>query len=168
LKRLQQNRGAAVNGEPSVDSQRMTRNARIGVLLGAVVVAVVAFLLLKPGDDKADPTTTVATVAATTTTPAGTVVVTTETVAKPKPKPDPGPLLTADEVTDITVDGGDTVRFRARSDVDEEIHVHGYDLSFDAPAGKTVKVAFKAKIEGRFEIEFEHSGTQIAELSVEP
>ena len=46
--------------------------------------------------------------------------------------------------------------------------MHGYDLSFDAPAGKTVKVAFKADIDGGFEVEFENSGTQIAALAVQP
>ena len=35
-------------------------------------------------------------------------------------------------------------------------------------AGETENVAFKATIDGIFEIEFEDSGTQIAELRVDP
>jgi hypothetical protein len=60
------------------------------------------------------------------------------------------------------------VRFRARSSKDEEIHVHGYDLSKVVKPGKTATMSFKANIDGIFEIEFEHSGTEIAQLRVDP
>ena len=63
---------------------------------------------------------------------------------------------------------GETVRFAARSPSDDEIHVHGYDRSKDAPAGRTVRMSFKATITGIFEIEFEHAGRPIGELKVEP
>ena len=63
---------------------------------------------------------------------------------------------------------GDTVRFAAKSSTDEEVHVHGYDISKDAPAGKTIRMSFEADIEGIFEIEFERSAVPIASLRVEP
>jgi hypothetical protein len=63
---------------------------------------------------------------------------------------------------------GDTVRFKVQSDVADEIHVHGYDLKKDVTAGGSVQFSFTADIEGRFEIELEHAGTQIAELEVKP
>lgn len=92
-------------------------------------------------------------------------------MAQPAPAPPAAPkpiLLTAAKVTKLTVTRGDTVRLAARSTTDDEIHVHGYDLMKDAPAAKTVRITFKATIEGIFEIEFETAGKQIAELRVQP
>jgi cytoskeletal protein RodZ len=63
---------------------------------------------------------------------------------------------------------GDTVRFKVQSDVADEIHVHGYDLMKDVEKGGSVSFSFTANIEGRFEIELEDAGTQIAELEVKP
>src|SRR5215211_7530053 len=63
---------------------------------------------------------------------------------------------------------GDRVRFKVQSDVADEIHVHGYDLMKDVTAGGSVSFSFTASIEGRFEIELEDAGTQIAELEVDP
>jgi hypothetical protein len=63
---------------------------------------------------------------------------------------------------------GDTIRFKVQSDVADEIHVHGYDLMKDVTAGGSVSFSFTASIEGRFEVELENAGTQIAELEVDP
>jgi hypothetical protein len=63
---------------------------------------------------------------------------------------------------------GDRVRFKVQSDVADEVHVHGYDLMKDVSKGGSVSFSFPATIEGRFEVELEHAGTQIAELEVEP
>ena len=68
----------------------------------------------------------------------------------------------------LRVDKGETVRFRVRSPEDEEVHVHGYDIKKDVKAGQTARMSFKATIDGIFEIEFEHSAKQIAELRVDP
>lgn len=147
----------------------MTGPVRIGVVVAAIAAIVVAFVLLRPGDDKSSSTastTATSTVLATTSTPTGTVTTTRTTITRPKV--DRGPLLTARKVTKFSVDSGDTVRFRVRSDVPEEVHVHGYDILREVPAGKTVNVAFKARIEGGFEIEFERSATPIGQLSVQP
>jgi hypothetical protein len=46
--------------------------------------------------------------------------------------------------------------------------VHGYDLMKDVTAGGSVSFSFTASIEGRFEVELENAGTQIAELQVDP
>lgn len=71
-------------------------------------------------------------------------------------------------VADITVHSGDPVKLRVRSDVADEIHVHGYNLMKDVPAGGSVRFSFPAKIEGIFTIELENRGEQIAKLTVEP
>ncbi len=60
------------------------------------------------------------------------------------------------------------MRFRVRSDVAEEVHVHGYDIAKDVAAGGSVTFSFDADIDGKFEIELEHAGLQIASLTVAP
>lgn len=71
-------------------------------------------------------------------------------------------------VAEIAVGAGDDVRFKVTSDQAEEIHVHGYDLAQDVPAGGTIEFDFPADLEGIYEVELEGLGTQIAELRVEP
>jgi len=71
-------------------------------------------------------------------------------------------------VRELSFDAGEQVRFRVRSDVADEIHVHGYGLTADVAAGKAAAFAFPADIEGIFEVESHESGEQIAELRIEP
>lgn len=78
------------------------------------------------------------------------------------------PVLRSGKVTEFTVKSGETVHFRVKSQTADEIHVHGYDVEKEVPAGETVDVEFKGDIEGSFEIEFHESGEQIGELKVEP
>lgn len=63
---------------------------------------------------------------------------------------------------------GDEIRFEVESDAAEEIHVHGYDVAREVPAGGSVSFAIPADIEGIFEVELEGLGVQIAELRVNP
>jgi hypothetical protein len=63
---------------------------------------------------------------------------------------------------------GQTVRFAVKSDVADEIHVHGYDLSKDVPAGGRAVMSFKAKSDGIYEIELEQRAVQIAQLRINP
>ena len=56
-----------------------------------------------------------------------------------------------------------------RSDVADEVHVHGYDLMADvAPGQAGARSQFTANLTGRFEIELEDRGKQIAQLTVLP
>jgi hypothetical protein len=71
-------------------------------------------------------------------------------------------------VEELEFDKGDQVRFVVRSDVADEVHVHGYDKTEDVPAGGSVRFSFPADIEGVFEIELEGRGEPIAELRVNP
>jgi hypothetical protein len=71
-------------------------------------------------------------------------------------------------VKTISFKKGDQVRFKVQSDVADEIHVHGYDLKKDVSAGGSVQFSFPASIEGRFEVELEGAGVQIANLEVSP
>lgn len=71
-------------------------------------------------------------------------------------------------VKEMEFEAGEEIAFRVESDVAEEIHVHGYDLSQNVAAGGSVEFSFPAEIEGIFEVELEELGVQIAELRVEP
>jgi hypothetical protein len=72
------------------------------------------------------------------------------------------------EVRELTFSKGERVRFRVRSDVAEELHIHGYDRYVDVAAGATTTVSFPASIEGIFEVELHGAGQQLASLRVEP
>jgi hypothetical protein len=143
----------------------MTTRARIAWLAAAVVVAIVAFIVLKPDDEKKTTTTAGSTpTTATSTTPGKP--------AKPAPPPVPEVVVKggkpAGGVKDITVNKGDQVRFVVKSDVSDEIHVHGYDLMKDVKAGGKVSFSFPGKIDGEFDVELEGRGEQIANLVVNP
>jgi hypothetical protein len=67
-----------------------------------------------------------------------------------------------------TVDQGENVAIVVAADVADEVHLHGYDKSADAAPGKPARLVFVASIPGRFEVELEDRGLQIADLEVRP
>ena len=67
-----------------------------------------------------------------------------------------------------SVAAGRNVVITVTSDVADEVHVHGYDLSADVAPRAPATIRFTADTPGRFEIELENSGVQIAELEVRP
>ncbi|HKN93971.1 MAG TPA: hypothetical protein VJU60_06560 [Thermoleophilaceae bacterium] len=66
----------------------------------------------------------------------------------------------------IVVNKGQSVRFTVKSDVSDEIHVHGYNFHKDVKKGGSVSFDFPATIDGIFVIELESRGEQIASLQV--
>ncbi|MGH3932363.1 MAG: hypothetical protein ACRDTF_20585 [Pseudonocardiaceae bacterium] len=66
----------------------------------------------------------------------------------------------------VEVPLGTPVTVAVTSDVADEIHVHGYDLTADVPAGGTNSVSFTATIPGVFEVELEGAHLQLFELQV--
>jgi hypothetical protein len=142
----------------------MSKGQRFTFLAIAAVIAIVAVVVLAGGGDDESGEQ-----AAATATPSATAE---PQEASPQetatPTPEPPPLLRAGKVTKLKATEGETVRFRVRSDTDEEIHVHAYDIEREVPAGKTITVSFKATITGIVEIEFHGSEEQIGELTVEP
>lgn len=146
----------------------MTTRLRLVYLTIAVLIAVAAAIAIGrvgAGDDVAQAPQRTPTPEATAPDagPPGDATVTP--TATPRPR---GPLLVAGAERTIEVAEGDTVSFRVRHDSDEELHVHGYDLSEDLPAGETVPVSFEATIPGIFEIELEGSHVLLARLEVRP
>jgi len=150
----------------------MSRGQRLTFLGIAAVIAVVAVVLLAGGggDDSDDSSNAAATATGTpsaTATTGGAAAEEGTPTPTPTSKPKPV-LLKAGSEKALNYEQGETVRFRVTSDVPEEIHVHGYDITKEVPAGETVTVSFKADINGIFEIEFHHSGALLAQLKVVP
>jgi hypothetical protein len=145
----------------------VSRAQRLTFLGIAVVIAVVAVIILaSSGNDEEEAPTPAAQPTATATPTPGSEA-TPEPAATPTPKPEP-PLVEPGSVTKLRFKEGDTVRFRVRSDVADEVHVHGYDLMKDIEPGQTITFSFPATITGIFEIELEDRGKQIAQLRVDP
>jgi len=71
-------------------------------------------------------------------------------------------------VQNVEFRAGEEVRFRVSSDEAEEIHVHGYDLAKNVPAGGMIEFAFPADLEGIYEVELEGQAVQILELQINP
>ena len=61
--------------------------------------------------------------------------------------------------------GADVV-IRVTDDVEEPIHLHGYDIETDAAPGQPAEIAFTADVPGVFEVELEDSGTLLFEIEV--
>ena len=69
----------------------------------------------------------------------------------------------------ITVHQGDQVTMNVTVDKKEEIHLHVYDIKFEATkAGDTVSHKFTADKTGNFDIEIEDTSTGIGSLVVQP
>lgn len=66
----------------------------------------------------------------------------------------------------VPLDPGTDVELIVTSDVDDHIHVHGYDIFQDVTAGGSATLTFTADIPGVFEVELEDSGTHLVELQV--
>jgi hypothetical protein len=66
----------------------------------------------------------------------------------------------------ITVKVGQSVAVDAISDVEEEVHVHGYDKELQLTPGKPASVVFTANVKGTFEVETHKSGKLVAKLVV--
>ena len=144
----------------------MPRALRIPLAIAALLAAVVAFVVLRPQDDARAPDAASAPAAKT---PAARSRAAEDAAPTPTPTPRPKPpLLTAASPKRLSVEKGETVRFRVRADSDDEVHVHGYDVTKALPAGKPVTVAFEATITGIFEVELHGTGEPLGQLKVEP
>lgn len=86
----------------------------------------------------------------------------------------------ADEPLEIVIENGEvaggpqtlevglgaTAHFVVLSDVEDHVHVHGYDLFFDVAPGEEIEVMFTADVPGIFEVELEGSHMLLLELEV--
>jgi hypothetical protein len=119
------------------------RNQRLMLLAVTVVIVVVAIIVL-PGSKSSHLTSG------------------TQTIVVIGGKPVGG-------IRRIDVKKGSHLLITVRSlDYKGEIHMHGYDLMKDVAPGHPVTYDLPAHIDGDFIIELEKTGTQIADLKVEP
>jgi heme/copper-type cytochrome/quinol oxidase subunit 2 len=66
----------------------------------------------------------------------------------------------------VSVRSGEQVRLTVTSDVDDEVHVHGYDLMQDVTPDGPATITFQASVPGVFEVELEHRGKQLFTFQV--
>ena len=80
------------------------------------------------------------------------------------------------EVSEIVVHGpdvfeqtvGDEVVITVLSSVEDVIHVHGYDVLFDAAPSEVTVIRFTADVLGIFEVELEDSHVRLFLIEVAP
>jgi cytoskeletal protein RodZ len=157
---------------------------RAGIVLGGLAVLLIVFVVLRGNDDNGSSSSSSAPQTSATSSgsdptardPASTSTSTastgsTSTATTPEPAVQTVRVVNgqpAGGIKTISYTKGDQIRLKVQSDTADEIHVHGYDLKKDVTAGGSVEFDFKATIEGRFEVELENAGTQIAMLEVDP
>ena len=142
---------------------------RVALIAAALGLLVSLYFALRPGDDnEAASTTTVVTTTARTTTERPPA---TTTEAAPAPAQVDVVVVGGEPrggIVSESVDLDSEVVVTVTSDVADEVHVHGYDLMADVAPGAPATIRFTADAPGRFEIELENTGVQIAELEVRP
>ncbi|UGS37724.1 hypothetical protein [Capillimicrobium parvum] len=154
----------------------MSTNQRFAMLALAGAVLVVGFFVLRSGGDANNGDTATATIVRTVvteTTPGGQTTTTKTVQEKPKKPKVPVVVVKGGKpvggVEKLEFNKGGTIDFRVRSDTPGEIHFHGYDVHRDVPqGGGTVRFRLPAKFDGRFVVEVEDSGVEIAEVEVQP
>jgi hypothetical protein len=149
----------------------MQRNQRWIVVAVGLAALIGLFVVLRP---RGSPTS------GATPSPGRTVSPSPEpTVTGPSPTPSPtgeprtvirirfevGEVIGPDRVE---VRRGSLVSIVVRADVEEEVHLHGYDLSADVGPERPARIDFRARVPGVFECELEHSGRLLFHLEVSP
>jgi hypothetical protein len=148
---------------------------RLLIAAAGIVAAVVLFVVLRPDDDGESASPPPPPAPPTTQTATSGVTV---TVTQPPPPPKP-PAVAQVPITirggapvggirRVTVAKGRRVVLVVRSDVADHVHLHGYDVMRDVAPGAPARLAFRATIPGRFEVELEDRGLQIADVTVKP
>lgn len=127
------------------------------------------FLLASCGGDDGESAATTT----ETTTTSETTTTTTETTRPPPPGPTEIRIVVVDGapkggIVREKVEKNDRVVLIVRSDVPDHVHLHGYDIMRDVAPGKPARLPFKATIPGRFEVELEDRGVQIADITITP
>jgi hypothetical protein len=148
----------------------MSARQRLTFAAIAAVIAIVAIVIAVSSGGGDDGSTTAS--ATPTPTASATSTATAQSGgAEAKPKGTTIVVKGGEPVggiTKIKVKQGEDIDFTVRSDVADEIHVHGFDFHKDVEAGGQVSFDFPAKITGVFEVELENAKVQLAQLTVEP
>jgi heme/copper-type cytochrome/quinol oxidase subunit 2 len=67
----------------------------------------------------------------------------------------------------VPVPAGEPVTLTITSDVADEVHVHGYDLTAELAPNVAAELTFAATIPGVFEVELHDAGTVLLTLQVQ-
>jgi hypothetical protein len=151
---------------------------KVALIAASLGLLISLFFALRPDDDEDQAAQTTSAQTTTEPPPATTEEppVTTE-VPPPTTTQDPGTVHINYVIVGGKPEGGiarDSVArgrivvINVTADVTDHVHVHGYDLMADVSPGAPATIRFTADAPGRFEIELEESGVQIAELEVRP
>jgi hypothetical protein len=138
----------------------VSTSLRLLIVIAGAFVAVVLFFVFRRDDDggsQAQATTP------NTTTTTGT----TSTAQEPPPRVF-RINTTVPGIKRVSVEQDRRLIMIVVADSTQEVHLHGYDLKSMVTAERPGGFNFRADEPGRFEIEFEGSGQQIAELTVNP
>ncbi len=159
--------------EQSGGSRNLWTGLAVGA--GAIILAVVLFLVLRPDDSdnaadttsEGQPTTTIETTTEQTTTVETTTEQTTTTTDQPQRvsvRYENGEVVGG--IVRADIEEGTDVVLVVHADVEDEVHLHGYDLTADVAPGQRGRISFTADRVGEFEVELENLGVPIAELTV--
>jgi hypothetical protein len=148
------------------------RNVGLAVAAVAVIAAVALFLVLREDDENGTETTQTTaqtTTQATTTTDEQT---TTKEQTTTTEKPEVATIVVKDGepvggVQDLSFPEGEQMRFTVEANIEDEVHLHGYDVEEEVAPGQPARFDLQASIPGVFELELHHAVTQIAEITVE-
>jgi hypothetical protein len=164
----------------------MNPNYRNVALIAASLGLVVSLFIALRESGEEEPTTATTTVATTTATteqtttepPATTEAPPTTSEPPATTAPRPNPVVTIriavvggrpeGGIRRASVRKGRQVVLRVTADVADHIHLHGYDLIADVAPGTPATIRFVADTPGRFEVELEDRGVQIADIEVRP
>jgi hypothetical protein len=150
----------------------------LGVGAGVAVLAVVLFLVLRPDDDSENTADTTPTAQTTTSVETSTEVTTTEqttteqaTTTAPADQPQRIVIRVVNAepvggVQEYDVEQGEQVVLVVHADVEDEVHLHGYDLAAEVAPNQPARIRFRADDVGQFEIELEQRTVPIGELVV--
>jgi len=140
---------------------------RLLIAAAGIAVAAVLFIVLRPDDEEAS----------NPPPPPPPPAETTVTTAPPPPPPPPQVARVnivvrggqpVGGIRRVTVAKNRRVILTVRADVADHVHLHGYDVMRDIAPGRPGRIDFRATIPGRFEVELEDAGLQIADLTVNP
>lgn len=150
---------------------------KVALIAASLGLLVALFLALRPQNDGAVAPATSSVATTTAPAPATTAEQPPATTTAVTGSPGPGTIHIDYAIADgkpvggigrDSVTRGRIVVIRVTSDVADEVHLHGYDLTVDVAPGAPATIRFTADVPGRFELELENLHLPVAELEVRP
>ena len=144
-----------------LDLPRGGRQRTAGVVLAGLLV--LGATACASDDDPATPTPGSSSSTSGSGSPSGTPTE-TEQVVEVRVSVTGGKVKPAPRRIDVAKDS--QVRLLVTSDVDDELHVHGYEIEAELEAGRPTTVEFAADQTGLFEVETHESELELLQLEV--